>query len=100
MRWLIFLSRVAFLSGIVMLLAFLLLLTQNSGEMVSSSVLLAGYGLAVVALPLTGLAYLVSAILGQKPFSLIPRWLFVGNILFLFILLIYIFYAHDPFYHQ
>lgn len=101
MRWLLFLSRVSFLCGLFMLLAFLLLFTSwNENEGLASAVIMAGYGLAILILPLTGFIYLLLAVTGRKPAQFIPRWLILSNILMLFIFLIFTFYFNDPYYYQ
>ncbi len=84
-----------------MLLAFALLFTKHQqSPTVPSSVILAGYGLAIILLPLTGFIYGLLAIFGKNLGKTIPRWLFVSNIVFFTALLIFIFYANDPYYHQ
>ncbi|MFT4092309.1 MAG: hypothetical protein QM640_01625 [Niabella sp.] len=101
MRWLIFLSRVAFLSGVFMLLALsLLFISWNNNEVVSSSVILGGYVLALITLPLVNIIYFLLAVLGKKPYHVVPKGLFIVNIIFLLILIIFIFYFNDPYYHQ
>lgn len=101
MRWLIFLSRVSFLCGLFMLVAFALLFTSwSENEGFASTIIMAGYGLAMVMLPLTGFCYLVSAIMGRKPGRIIPRWLIISNVIMLFIFLIFTFYFNDPYYNQ
>ena len=101
MRWLIFLSRVSFLCGLFMLMAFLLLFTSwSENEGFASTVIMAGYGLAMILLPLTSLFYLILTITGRKPGQLVPRWLMASNIIMLLIFLIFTFYFNDPYYHQ
>ncbi len=101
MRWLIFLSRVAFLCGLFMLLALCLLFTSwNEHEGFTSDIIMAGYGLAAVILPLTGLIYLILTVTNRKPTRLVPRWLMISNIIMLLIFLIFTFYFNDPYYHQ
>ncbi len=101
MRWLIFLSRVSFLCGLFMLLAFSLLFTSWSEHQgFASTVIMAGYGLAMLLLPLTGIFYLILTITGRKPGQFVPRWLMISNIIMLFIFLIFTFYFNDPYYNQ
>ncbi len=99
MRWLIFLSRVAFLCGIFMALAFaLLFIGANREESLFSAIILAGYGLSMVVLPLAGFSYLIAGIWAPKQIKVLPRWLLVSNILFLLIFLFFTFYFNDPYY--
>ncbi len=101
MRWLIFLSRVSFLCGLFMLLAFLLLFTSwSENEGFASTVIMAGYGLAMLLLPLTCIFYLILTITGRKPGQLVPLWLMISNIIMLLIFLIFTFYFNDPYYNQ
>lgn len=101
MRWLIFLSRVAFLCGIVMLLAFSLLFRNwNRDEALSSSMIMAGYSLGLIMIPVVNLLYLVLALLGKRPGRIVPGWLIAINILFFIILCSFIFYFNDPYYNQ
>ena len=55
-------------------------------------------GLLIV--PLTVICYGVLALIKGKLRSYVPGWLIIANIVFLFILLYYIFYLNDPYYHQ
>lgn len=92
MRWLIFLSRVAFLSGIMLILAFTLLFYNwNKDEPVSSSIITAGYGLGIILIPLVNILYLFLTIWGKKIKNFIPAWLIGFNMLFFIILILYIF---------
>ena len=56
--------------------------------------------MGLVVLPVTNLCYLGAIVLGKKLSGKVPVWLVVSNVLFLFILLFYIFYLNDPYYHQ
>lgn len=101
MRWLLFLSRVAFLCGLLMLLAHALLFTPwSKDEGLGSTIVMGGYGLATVMLPLTGLMYLILRLSGKKPAEFIPAWLIICNLTMLLILLIFTFYINDPYYHH
>ncbi len=99
MRWLIFLSKVAFLSGLVMLAAFsLLFVNWNQGEVVSSSIFTAGYALAIILIPVVNLLYFLFWIIRRK--TKVPAWLVFINFLFLMVLALYIFFLNDPYYFQ
>ncbi|MEE6185895.1 MULTISPECIES: hypothetical protein [Chitinophagaceae] len=100
MHWLLFLSRVAFLSGIVMLIALCLSSSSWYDNHTSLEVLtLAGYGLAAIALPLISVLYLIITLRDRKRMIIVPRWLMLCNILFFIIFLIFTFYINDPYYH-
>lgn len=101
MRWLLFLSRLAFISGICILVWLILAMveTENS-ELFSSTVIIIGYALGAVILPLTNICYLVVVLRGKKLRPTVPLWLIIANIFFLILLIYYIFYLNDPYYHQ
>jgi len=101
MRWLIFLSRAAFLSGIFMLAALALGFTSwYATTTAGPAIFLAGYGLAAVLLPLVNLLYLVLLMICRKRLAVVPGWLAIANMLFLIIFLIFTFYLNDPYYYQ
>ena len=100
MRWLLFLSRLAFISGICILVWLILAMveTENS-ELFSSTVIIIGYALGAVILPVTNICYLVVVLRGKKLRPTVPLWLIIANIFFLLLLIYYIFYLNDPYYH-
>lgn len=100
MRWLLFLSRLAFISGICILVWLILAMveTENS-ELFSSTVIIIGYALGAIILPLTNICYLVVVLRGKKLRPTVPLWLIIANIFFLLLLIYYIFYLNDPYYH-
>jgi hypothetical protein len=101
MRWLLFLSRLAFISGICILIWLILaMVKRESNEAFSSTVIIIGYVLGAILLPFTNICYLIMLLRGKKMRPLIPGWLIVSNIIFLFVLIYYIFYLNDPYYHQ
>lgn len=101
MRWLLFLSRLAFISGICILVWLVLSMVKTEiSEVFSSTVITIGIVMGIVLLPITNLCYLVLILSGKKISQVVPRWLIVVNLLFLFLLVYYIFYLNDPYYHQ
>jgi len=92
MRWLLFLSRVAFICNIFFLLTFSFRFYQwISEESLASTIIVLGYFLAVFLFtPVVNLCYLILYILRRSPVKYIPHWLMVSNILFLVLQLIYI----------
>src|SRR5687768_15588648 len=101
MRWLLFLSRLAFICGIFFVLS-LSLLIKNwlKAESLVSTVITIGYFLGLIIVPVTVLSYLVVVIIKRKLRPYVPAWLVIANVFFLFFLLFYIFYLNDPYYHQ
>jgi len=91
MRWLIFLSRVAFLSGVWLILSFsLLFFNWNNDEPISSTIIMAGYGLGLFIIPITNLIYLILTVLGKRIGRYVSRWLILFNVFCLLVLIIYI----------
>lgn len=102
MRWLLFLSRLAFICGIFFLLSLSLQVRgiENwvKDETTVSNIITIGVFMGLLILPLTNLCYLIAKLAKKK--SGVPAWLTVANILFLFVMIYYIFYLNDPYYHQ
>ena len=91
MRWLLFLSRVAFICNLLFLVSFSLLLTHwlnNDG--VSSTIIIVGYVLSIIFNPVLNLIYLVLFCVKKSSLSVVPAWLMVLNILFLMLQLVYL----------
>ncbi len=101
MRWLLFLSRLAFICGVFFLLALSLLIKDwAQDDAITSTVITIGFIMGVVVVPVTVLCYLAVVLIKQQLTTYVPGWLVAINIVFLIILLFYIFYANDPYYHQ
>ncbi len=101
MRWLLFLSRLAFICGLSFLASLGLAMTRTEyNEPVSSTIIMIGYGMGLVVVPLTVLCYLLVGVATDKLRKTVPLWLIIANILFLCVLIYYIFYLNDPYYHQ
>lgn len=101
MRWLLFLSRQAFIFGVFFILAILvrmnIILKEDS---LVSDIVSIGYFIGVLIVPVTILLYLLVFLIKRKLRPYVPVWLIISNILFLFVLLYYIFFLDDPYYHQ
>lgn len=101
MRWLLFLSRLAFISGICILIWLVLAMVRTENqELFSSTIIIIGYFLGGILLPVTNLIYLGMTIARRKVTSVVPTWLVISNIVFLLVFLYFIFYLNDPYYHQ
>ncbi|HLF45395.1 MAG TPA: hypothetical protein VI548_03170 [Chitinophagaceae bacterium] len=91
MRWLLFLSRVAFICNLLFLISFSLLLTQwLKNEGASSTIIIVGYTLSIIFNPVVNLIYLVLFWVKKSSLSVVPAWLMVLNILFLMLQLVYL----------
>jgi hypothetical protein len=97
MRWLYFLSRLAFICNLFFLLAFSLQLTQwLKDENLTATIAVMGYFLAIILNPIVNLCYLVLFVL-RKPFwKKVPAWLVTANVMFLLFQIFYILYLNDP----
>lgn len=101
MRWLLFLSRQAFIFGVFFILAIFvrmnIILKEDS---LVSDIVSIGYFIGVLIVPLTILLYLLVFLIKRKLKPYVPVWLIISNFLLLFVLLYYIFFLDDPYYHQ
>ena len=89
MRWLLFLSRVAFVCNLLILVSFSLLLTQwLKHEELSSTIVITGYVLSILFNPVVNLSYLVVFWVKKNGLVIVPSWLVVMNILFLMLQLV------------
>lgn len=101
MRWLLFLSRLAFVSGLFFLLSGTLLVTDwMKDDNLKSTIIIIGYFMGMLLFPLVNICYFFVLLIRKKLNDIVPLWLSLANLLFLFLLLFYIFYLNDPYYHQ
>jgi hypothetical protein len=95
MRWLLKLSRLAFISNVFFLLAFSLQLSRwIKQEELVSTIVVVGYVMGFLLNPLTNICYLSFAIVARKKLAIVPSWLIVANALFLVIDAFYILYLN------
>lgn len=93
MRWLLFLSRVSFICGFCFLISLSLrFYNWTHDEGITSTFIIIGYVIGLIVVPVTLLCYL-GVLIARKKLT-VPLWLVVSNILFLFILLIYIIFIN------
>ncbi|MBC7947022.1 MAG: hypothetical protein H7Y42_04015 [Chitinophagaceae bacterium] len=100
MRWLLFLSRVAFICGFFFLICMSPLINKLGDQALASTVIIIGYVLGLIIVPLTILCYLGVTLLRRRITEIVPGWLVVSNLIFLLLLIVCIFYFNDPYYHQ
>ncbi|MDF2385422.1 hypothetical protein JMG10_28410 [Nostoc ellipsosporum NOK] len=92
MRWLLFLSRVAFICGVCFLFSLSLLIYNWSGdEVITSTIVVTGHILGLVFVPVTILCYIGTLAIRRKLADIIPLWLIIANIVSLILLIIYMF---------
>jgi hypothetical protein len=93
MRWLLFLSRLAFICGICFVLSLSLLIEDwAKDEDITGTLITIGFVMGLIIVPVTLLCYLGVIIFKKK--LPVPLWLVVSNILFLFVLLFYIIFIN------
>ncbi len=102
MRWLLFLSRLAFICNIVFVFSVLLLWKDFlQDQAVTSTVIIIGYFLAVFVFnPFVNIVYLIILLSRKKLSQFIPGWLAVGNFLFLVLQITFILFLNGTFYHR
>ena len=101
MRWLLFLSRLAFICGVFFLLSVSLLMQEwISDENLKSTIIAIGYFMGMIIIPIVNLCYFIVFLIKRKIRKFVPLWLISINFLFLLALLFFIFYLNDPYYHQ
>lgn len=94
MRWLLFLSRLAFICGIFLLISVSLQFRNwVQEEAITSTLFIIGYFIGIIVIPAVNICYLAILIL-RKNLSPVPLWLSLSNLLFLFLQLFFVFYLN------
>jgi hypothetical protein len=97
MRWLLFLSRLAFICGLFLLISVSLQFRNwVQEEVVTSTIFIIGYFLGIIFIPVVNMCYLAVLIM-RKNLSPVPLWLSLSNLLFLFLQLFFIFFLNFQF---
>lgn len=93
MRWLLFLSRLAFICGLFFLASLSLLVKDwLDDKSLVSTIITIGFFMGMIIVPFTLLCYLFTWLAGKKPANVVPRWLIVCNIFFLLVYAGYVYY--------
>lgn len=101
MGWLLFLARLSFICGIFLLLSVSLRFHNWVQEdSLTSTIIIIGYFMGLVIIPLANVSLLVMAFLKRTGQKFPSWWLIVSNILFLLVLVYYIFHLNAAEYHQ
>lgn len=90
MRWLLFLSRLAFICGLCFVLSLLLPAGWVEGQDVAGTIIIIGFVIGMLVVPITLLCYLFALFFKKNWLSRVPLWLVISNIFFLIALLVYI----------
>jgi hypothetical protein len=95
MRWLLKLSRLAFICNLFFLLAFSIQISNwIKDEELTSTIVVIGYVMGFLVNPVTNICYLFTLIIARKKIAIVPSWLIVANVLFLVIDAFYILYIN------
>lgn len=101
MRWLLFLSRLAFICGLFFVASVSLLINDwVKDPVLESTIITIGYVMSLLLLPLTNLCYTGVLMIKRKLTTYVPLWLVLANLLLFLFLIFFIFYLNDPYYHQ
>lgn len=91
MRWLLFLSKLAFICNLLFIPAFILQIRNFIPDQnFSSYIIIIGFVFSILFNPMTNLCYIVTYFINKKLLATIPGWLIVVNILFLFLQVVYL----------
>ncbi|HEU4902856.1 MAG TPA: hypothetical protein VFT06_08690 [Flavisolibacter sp.] len=91
MRWLLFLSRLAFICNVFFLLAVSLQLTRwFHNQDAEALVIIIGYFLVALINPLANICSLFLFFNNKTKLFVVPRWLLISNFVFLILQLIYL----------
>lgn len=94
MRWLLFLSRVAFICGLFFFLSFTLLVRDWTADLaLMSTIIVTGHIVGSFFIPLVNICYLGVLFIKRDLRPYVPTWLVVANVFLLLILGLYI-YLH------
>jgi hypothetical protein len=91
MRWLLFLSKLAFICNLAFLVSFLFRVTSwLENQDIKAYIIIIGWVLSVIFNPLVVLCYLLFFLFKRKSLAVVPAWIIVLNIFFLFLQLVFL----------
>jgi len=91
MRWLLFLSKLAFICNLAFLVSFVFKVTNwLSNHDIKAYIIIIGWVLGGIFNPIVVFIYLIVFWIKRKKLAIVPVWLIVMNILFLFLQLIFL----------
>jgi hypothetical protein len=90
-RWLLFLSKLAFICNLAFLVSFVFRITNwLSNHDIKAYIIIIGWLLSIIFNPVVVLIYLLLFWIKRKSLAIVPVWLIVINILFLFLQLVFL----------
>jgi hypothetical protein len=91
MRWLLFLSKLAFICNLAFLVSFVFRVTNwLSNHDIKAYIIIIGWVLSAIFNPIVVFIYLMLFWTKRKKLAVVPVWMIVMNILFLFLQLIFL----------
>lgn len=100
MRWLLFLSRLAFITGFCFLISLSLLIKQWIKEQdLAATIITMGTFMGMIIVPITLVCYLGVVLSKRKLNTIVPMWLVVSNIVWMFVYLFFLVLSngqHNP----
>ena len=91
MRWLLFLSKLAFICNLAFLVSFVLKATNwLDNQDIKAYIIIIGWVLSAIFNPVVVFIYLILFWVKRKNLAVVPVWLIVMNILFLFLQLVFL----------
>ena len=95
MKWLLFLSRLAFISGFCFLLSLSLLIKDWIKEQdLASTIITIGTFMGMLLVPATLICYLAVLFTKSKLNTIVPGWLIACNIVWMFVYLFYLIFVN------
>ena len=91
MRWLLFLSKLAFICNLAFLVSFIFKATNwLSNHDIKAYIIIIGWVLSAIFNPVVVFIYLILFWVKRKTLAVVPVWMIVMNILFLFLQLVFL----------
>lgn len=101
MRWLLFLSRLAFICGLFFILSFSLLLRNWAEQDVfMSTAIIIGHVMGMILVPVVCICYLIVLFWKRELRPFVPAWLVTANLFLLLLLAAYIYFQNAEQYHS
>jgi hypothetical protein len=95
MRWLLFLSRLAFICNCFFLLAVSLQLGRwFQNQDAEATTIIIGYFMSALLNPAAIVCYLILYFINKAWLQIVPKWIIMLNVLFLFLQIFYIFHLN------
>lgn len=95
MRWLLFLSRLAFITNVFFVLTYLVQVARwSTNQQLELTFIFIWYFLAALLNPITIICYVLFFFLNKAKLQLVPRWLIILNTLFIFFQIYFIFHLN------